>query len=78
MLWYGIYLIVAAFVAMATFVAAGWFREERAGAPEFPGVMSALAGVLWPVLFVGVSEMVLVWCAFRAARYAPLELLPLT
>ena len=77
MLWYGIYFIVAAFVAMATFVSACWFREEHVAAPDFPGVMSALAGVLWPVLLLGVSEIVLVWCAFRAARYAPLELLPL-
>ena len=63
MLWYGVYLVVAAVVAMATFVAADWFREEHVAAPGFPGVMSALAGALWPILLVGVSEMVLVWWA---------------
>ena len=78
MLWYVIYLIVAALVAMATFVGASWFRAEHVAAPDHPGVMSALAGMLWPVLLVGMSEMALVCWALRIARYAPLETLPFT
>ena len=78
MSWYAGYLIVAAFVAMATFVAAGWFREEHVAAPDHSGVMSALAGMLWPVLLVGMSEMALVWWAFRGYRYAPLDALSFT
>lgn len=70
MLWYGIYLIIAAVVAMAIFVAAAWFREEHVAAPDYPGVASAVAGMLWPVLLIGLSELVLAWWAFRAARYA--------
>jgi hypothetical protein len=78
MLWYAIYLIIAAVVAMATFVAACWFRDEHVAAPDYPGAMSALAGMLWPVLLVGMSEMALVWWALRGARYAPLEALSFT
>ena len=76
MSWYGLYLIIAALVAMATFVAAGWYREEHAAAPDYPGVTSAVAGMLWPVLLVGTSELALVWWALRGARYAPLDALP--
>ena len=76
--WYGIYLIVAGLVAMATFVAADWFREEHVAAPDYSGLLSALAGMFWPVLLVGASEMALVWWAFRGARYAPLGALPFT
>lgn len=68
MFWYGVYLTVAALVAVAVFVAAGWFHEEDVAAPDFPGVISALAGMLWPVLLVGLSEMTLVWWAFRRVR----------
>jgi hypothetical protein len=78
MLWYAIYLIIAAVVAVATFVAAGWFREEHCAAPDHPGAMSALAGMLWPFLLVGMSEIALVWWAARGARYAPLDALPFT
>lgn len=78
MLWSGIYLIVATLVAMGTFVAAAWFREEHVAAPDHSGVMSALAGILWPVLLVGMSEMALVWWAYRGARYDSLGVLTLT
>jgi len=78
MAWYASYLIIATFVAMVTFVAAGWFREEHVAAPDHSGAMSALAGMLWPVLLVGMSEMALVWWASRGARYAPLDALPFT
>lgn len=65
MFWYGSYLIVAALVAMATFVGACWFREEHLVAPDHSGVTSALAGMLWPVVLIGISEMALVWWACR-------------
>jgi len=70
MAWYAGYLVIAAVVAMVIFVSACWFREEHFAAPDNPGVISALAGMLWPVLLIGVSEMALVWWAFRGARYA--------
>lgn len=70
MLWCDSYLIIAAIVAMATFVAAEWFREEHIAAPDHSGVVSAVAGMLWPVLLVGLSELALVWWAFRKARYS--------
>lgn len=70
MFWYGIYFIIAALVAMATFVAGCWFREEHVAAPDHSGVMSAVAGMMWPVLLVGLSELALVWWAFRGTRYA--------
>ena len=78
MLWCGLYLAVAALFGSALFLAANWFRPEHIAAPDFPGVVSALAGMLWPVLLVGASELALVWWAFRTARYAPLELVSLT
>lgn len=70
MLWYGSYLIIAVVVAMAIFVSACWFREEHVAAPDHSGMMSAVAGMLWPVLLVGLSELALVWWVFREARYA--------
>ena len=70
MFWYGLYFIIAVAVTMATFVAACWFREEDVAAPDHSGVTSALAGMLWPVLIVGLSELVLVRWVFRAAGYA--------
>jgi hypothetical protein len=70
MAWYAGYLVIAAVVAVATFVSACWFREEHVAAPDNPGVIAALAGMLWPVLLVGMSEMALVWWAFRGARFA--------
>lgn len=76
MLWYATYFVIAVVVAMATFAAAGWFREEHFAAPNYSGVMSAVAGMLWPVLVVGLSELALIWLAFRSARYAPLDVLP--
>ena len=78
MSWYGAYFVVAALVATATFVAAGWFREEHVAAPDHSGVMSAVAGMLWPVMLIGVSEAALLWWAFRGARYAPMQVFSLT
>ncbi len=71
MLWCGSYLIIATVVAMATFLAAQWFREEHVAAPDCSGVMSAVAGMLWPVLLVGMTELAVFWWAIRGARYAP-------
>lgn len=76
MLWSGIYLIVAALVAIATFAAADWLREGHIAAPDYPGVMSAVAGILWPVLLVGISEIMVLSWAYRAARPGQLDLLP--
>lgn len=78
MFWYGAYVAVAALVAMAIFLAACWFREEHVAAPDFPGVISAVAGILWPVLLVGLSEMTLVWWVFRRAGYTRPDALPFT
>lgn len=73
MFWYGMYLLVAAAAAIAIFLAACWFREEHVAAPDRSGMTSVLAGMLWPVLLVGLSELALVWLALRGARYVPLE-----
>ena len=71
MLWCGSYLIIATVVAMATFLAAQWFREEHVAAPDCSGVMSAVAGMLWPVLLVGMTELAVFWWAIRGARIQP-------
>jgi hypothetical protein len=57
----GIYLVVALAVTPMVFVAGQWFATESSdSSAEHPGVTAALAGMLWPVLIVGLTELLLV------------------
>lgn len=58
--WIGGYLAMAVVVAAVALVSAGWFRDAHVTAPDRPGVTAAVAGLLWPVVLVGVVELLAV------------------
>jgi hypothetical protein len=61
MLWIGIYLVIASVVTPIVFVAGQWFATGSSDASaEHPGLTAALAGVIWPVLILGLTELLLV------------------
>lgn len=67
--WFGVYVGVATLVTAAVFVTAGWFRPEHIAAPDHSGTMSAIAGMCWPVLLVGITEFALIVWVARAGRH---------
>jgi ABC-type dipeptide/oligopeptide/nickel transport system permease component len=61
MLWLGIYLMVAIAVMPMVFVAGQWFATGSSdSSAEHPAATAALAGMLWPVLILGLAELLLV------------------
>ena len=58
--WFEGYATLAALVAIVALVGAGWFRDAHIGAPDRPGVAAVLAGLLWPIVLVGMVELVAV------------------
>lgn len=60
-----LYLVVAAAVAMATFLLSEWVRLPGASAPDHLGLMAVAAGLLWPVLAVGLAQFALVSAIHR-------------
>lgn len=78
MVWFAVYLTIAAAVTVITFVCAEWIRTDDVAAPDHPAVMSALAGVFWPFVVLGVTEAVLVGRITRASKspaHQPLSLI---
>ena len=67
MLW-TIYLIVAVAVAMTAFVASNWIRTPDIIAPDYPGTLSVVAGAMWPVMIIGVTELALAAWLIPARR----------
>lgn len=60
MVWLGFYVATAIVVALAVFLGAEYLRRPETPAPQHPGVCAAAAGVLWPVLLVGVAQWALI------------------
>ena len=60
-----LYLVVAAAVAIATFLLSEWVRLPGASAPDHLGLMAVAAGLLWPVLAVGLAQFALVSAVHR-------------
>ena len=78
MAWFGIYIAIAAVVALTVFVASNWLRQEYAAAPDHSGMTSAVAGLLWPALVLGVAELALICFATRTTAARPsLAMVPL-
>lgn len=75
MFWCGIYLVVAATVAVAAFVTGNWIRPTDVVAPDHPGAMSAVAGALWPVVVIGMTEIALVGWLTRDGKFQELQLI---
>lgn len=70
MFWFGIYLVVASVVAPTVFVAGRQLTKGSPHAAEHPGLIAALAGLSWPVLLVGLTELLLVDRAANGFRHA--------
>lgn len=59
MVWFALYLLVGIVVAAAAFVIANYVRTEDIVAPDSPGTASVVAGALWPIVIVGMTELAL-------------------
>ncbi len=67
--WFGVYIIIAPVAAAAIFVAGQWLTQQPDAAAEHPVVIAAIAGMLWPVLALGMIEALLLKGAARGIRY---------
>ncbi len=56
MLWIASYLVVATAIAILALLLAEWSRSPGAPAPQHPGALAALAGLLWPAVVVGLIQ----------------------
>ncbi len=78
MIWVCAYFAIAAVVATAVFVASNWLRQEHIAAPDHSGITSAVAGLLWPALLLGIAELALICLATRTTVASPsLAIVPL-
>ena len=64
------YLTVAAVVAVAAFLLAEWIRRPGARAPDHPARVAVVAGLLWPMVVLGLAQWALV-VAVHKRRRAP-------
>ncbi len=62
------YAVVSVIVAVAAFLVSEWIREPGVPAPDRPGAVAAVAGILWPVLLIGAAQWALVAAAHRRLR----------
>jgi hypothetical protein len=55
---YGIavYAVLATVVAAAAFLFSEWIREPGTPAPDRPGLTALAAGLVWPVLVIGILQ----------------------
>lgn len=60
MFWIALYGVMAVTVAAATYLAAEWIREPGAPAPDHPGVLAVVTGLLWPVIVPGAAQFGLI------------------
>jgi hypothetical protein len=61
-------LVVAVIVAVAAFFASEWIRLPGAPAPDRLGLVALSAGLLWPVLVVGLAQWAVVAAVHRKLR----------
>lgn len=57
------YLIIASTVAVAVFLLGEWMREPGSRAADHPGRVALVAGLLWPVVAIGLAQCALVMLA---------------
>jgi hypothetical protein len=65
------YLCGALITAVGALIAANRFSDRRAAAPFSREAVAVLAGALWPVLAVGLMQVLIVVGLFRWMRAAP-------
>ena len=62
------YVVVAVIVAAAAFLMSEWIRVPGGPAPDRLGLVALLAGLLWPVLAVGLAQWAMVAALHRKLR----------
>lgn len=62
------YAVVAVIVAAAAFFVSEWIRLPGAPAPDRLGLVALSAGLLWPVLAVGLAQWAMVAALHRKLR----------
>lgn len=55
--WISTYATIAVLVATVSIVMAEWARDAHVAAPDRPGMTAIVAGLLWPVLAVGMVQV---------------------
>ncbi len=72
------YLIISMIVATAAFLASEWIRLPGAPAPDHTGALAVVAGLLWPVLAIGLVQWFLLAAVHRKlrVRVAPVARIP--
>ena len=68
-----VYAAVAVVCAVAAFLFAEWSREPGMPAPDNLGVLALLAGLLWPVLIIGLAQFAAIAAAQARVRAAARE-----
>lgn len=58
--WISGYAAIAVLVATASIVVAEWARDAHVAAPDRPGTTAIVAGLLWPVVAVGLVQLLAV------------------
>lgn len=66
--WAGIYVGIATLFAVGFFVTAGSLGGRGVPAADRPGSFALLAGLLWPVLIIGATQVGLWMLAVRLIR----------
>lgn len=56
MVWIAVYGALALIVSVAAFLLSEWARQPEVPAPRRPGVLAIIAGLLWPVVVLGLLE----------------------
>jgi predicted transporter len=62
------YVVAAMIVAAAAFLMSEWIRLPGAPAPDRLGLVAVLAGLLWPLLAVGLVQWAVVAALHRNLR----------
>lgn len=60
MFWIAIYAALATVAAVAVHLLAEWHRDPGVPAPDRPGLCAVAAGLLWPLLVLGIAQWGLV------------------
>ena len=60
MMWIGVYAALATVAAVAVYLLAEWHRDPGVPAPDRPGLCAVAAGLLWPLLVLGIAQWGLV------------------
>lgn len=52
-----VYSCTASLAAIGAFLGADWFRDRHLPAPDNPGLLALLAGLLWPLVIIGLAQL---------------------